>query len=99
MELIDGKPLLKWIVARKHLSATERERQVRAVYINYMRGIAELHGKGIIHRDLKLDNVLALEDLTIKIIDFGLSTVLFPRQQSSDFVGTLAFLSPEILRN
>lgn len=38
-----------------------------------MLGLAELHRKNIIHRDIKTDNILYTKDKIIKIADFGLS--------------------------
>ena len=64
-------------------------------------GLKELHSYGIIHRDMKLDNVLIdYEDeeiFTTKIIDFGLSKVLTPLSRTNETYGSLLFCSPEIL--
>ena len=64
-------------------------------------GLKELHSYGIIHRDIKLDNVLIdyedEETFTTKIIDFGLSKVITPLSRTNETYGSLLFCSPEIL--
>ena len=64
-------------------------------------GLKELHNYGIIHRDMKLDNVLINyedeDNFTAKIIDFGLSKVITPLSRTNETFGSLLFCSPEIL--
>lgn len=42
-------------------------------------GVQHLHKKGILHRDLKLDNILLDKYLNPKIIDFGISSIIKPK--------------------
>ena len=63
-------------------------------------GLNYLHSYGIIHRDIKLENVLVATHknrLKARIIDFGLSCMLGPGQTSMDTVGTLKYAAPELL--
>jgi serine/threonine protein kinase len=76
--------------------------------LNYARqiaaGLAAAHEKGIVHRDLKLSNLLVTEDGTIKIADFGLAKLMHPPGDVTDctrhgmILGTVDYMSPEQVR-
>lgn len=59
--------------------------------------IGYLHMKGIVHRDLKLENILIGEDGYIKIIDYGLAKMLGENQETTSFCGTPEYLAPEMV--
>lgn len=65
--------------------------------------IKYFHAKGIVHRDLKLDNILVQgigsNDLRIKMIDFGMSKITGKGNKKinlSTYCGTIDFIAPEI---
>ena len=58
-------------------------------------GISYIHSNGVIHRDIKIDNVI-LKHNVCKITDFGVSSV---GEISQTFVGTPVYLAPEITNN
>ncbi len=63
-------------------------------------GIQHLHSLGIIHRDVKLDNIIICEtekNILIKLLDFGLSKCLLKTEKTSEGYGTLVFTAPEVL--
>jgi serine/threonine-protein kinase len=68
MELVEGKSLRAW------LDAEERSvREIVAAFVQAGRGLAAAHDAGMVHRDVKLDNILVGDDGRVKIGDFGLA--------------------------
>lgn len=71
-----------------------------------LQGLSYLHEIGIAHRDIKLDNIMmnipsqdsSVEYAIPKIIDFGLATVIMPRETRNEGFGTIAYCSPEIIQ-
>lgn len=59
--------------------------------------ISYLHKNGIIHRDVKDENVILNESFQIKLIDFGAAAYLDPTKLFGTFCGTLEYCSPEVL--
>ena len=68
-----------------------------------LKGVKYLHSLGIMHRDLKLENVMVQVNeegkTCLKIADFGLSTILECGKRINEQVGTPYYNSPELLRN
>lgn len=63
-------------------------------------GVHYLHSRGVIHRDLKLGNILFGQDGNIKIADFGLAAQLSEEDEQRDTqCGTPTTVAPEVLRN
>jgi len=95
MELMEGGELYDEIVKRKHF--TEKD----ASFIMYQLFLAldYLHKRGIVHRDLKLENLLIKKpgSLEIKLADFGLSKV-YTGEALQTACGTPYYVAPEILQ-
>ncbi|PVZ99261.1 hypothetical protein BB558_004723 [Smittium angustum] len=95
MELCSKKTMETLIRARKRLT----EFEARYFFTQVVEGIMELHRRRIIHRDIKLANILLNKKNQIKIGDFGLSALLEKREdRKTSFLGTLNYLSPEVVQ-
>ncbi|OLY84591.1 Protein kinase kin1 [Smittium mucronatum] len=92
-ELVVGKQLLEIIVKNGKLD--------EETSIHYSRQIASalmyLHKHSIVHRDLKIENIMVNNRNQIKLIDFGLSNLFSAQKQLSTFCGSLYFAAPELL--
>jgi serine/threonine protein kinase len=61
-------------------------------------GLSFMHKKGVLHRDIKLDNILLDENLTPKLCDFGVSRFIGPDEIINEQCGTPAYIAPEIIK-
>lgn len=62
-----------------------------------MLAIGYLHSKKIIHRDLKLENILVDQYGYLKIIDYGLAKILKNNEEATSFCGTPEYIAPELV--
>ncbi|KAJ7768400.1 kinase-like domain-containing protein [Mycena metata] len=76
----------------KHPEANRPE-----IVLGVASGLNYLHGENVVHGDLKPQNVLVDEDGTPKICDFGISKIMNRRGFTTDSVGTLLYMAPELL--
>mmetsp|Transcript_15557 Transcript_15557/g.10929 ORF Transcript_15557/g.10929 Transcript_15557/m.10929 type:complete len:221 (-) Transcript_15557:446-1108(-) len=93
MPFVRGGELYKVFKSKKRLP----EPVVKFYAAQIAMAIGYLHGKGIMHRDLKLENILVDETGYLKIIDYGLAKVLEQAQVSKTFCGTPEYLAPEMV--
>ena len=84
------------------------ETQIAVIFKQLLSGLAYLHSHNIVHRDLKLENILIQEiekskttgeDLfNIKIIDFGTARIFSNKKKPQSIVGSSYYIAPEVLR-
>ena len=76
------------------------ESQVKCLIIQLLRGLKYLHSNFIVHRDLKVSNLLMTDKGCLKIADFGLARLFgFPLRPMTPKVVTLWYRAPELLLN
>jgi len=96
MDLMKGGELYEEIVKRKSFS----EKDASSIMQQLFSALDYLHAKGIVHRDLKLENLLLVKDndpnLTLKLADFGLSK-LYQGKALQTACGTPFYVAPDIL--
>ena len=95
MENISGGNLLNAINKMSKFS----EMMAKNIFRQLINTIKYLHSIGIVHRDIKPDNILLELDNTIKLCDFGVSKEVKENQLLTDSCGTPAFVAPEILKD
>ncbi len=69
------------------------------IALQICRGISAIHGVGVIHRDLKPDNIMVVDSLRVKITDFGVARgdVSMLTGGAEQILGTISYLAPETL--
>ena len=94
MELVEGKTL------REILGKFEKIEPSKAVDVvgSVLAGLSALHQVGIIHRDVKPENIILANDGRIKVTDFGLARPINTSLGDSPLFGTIAYMAPEVLR-
>lgn len=85
--------MLDYIISHGRL----RERAARKFARQMGSALQYSHANSIVHRDLKIENILISKTGNIKIIDFGLSNLFSPNSHLQTFCGSLYFAAPELL--
>ena len=93
MEYICGD-LLSFIRKRNKLN----EQIAKMIFKQLIEGLKYIHKKNIIHRDIKLDNILIDTTNTVKICDFGVSRKIERGEKIYERCGTPAYIAPEIYK-
>ncbi|XP_015460826.3 hormonally up-regulated neu tumor-associated kinase homolog A [Astyanax mexicanus] len=96
MELCPGGNLMNYIYEKKRLDEREAQKYIRQLVM----AVEHLHRAGVVHRDLKIENLLLDEEDNIKLIDFGLSNcagILGYSEPFSTQCGSPAYAAPELL--
>ena len=94
MEYVDGITLKKYISVNGKLPVKE----ATSIAIQVAQGMEAAHNAGIVHRDIKPQNVLISRDGKIKVTDFGIARTTTANTISSDVLGSAQYISPEQAR-
>ncbi|MFI6511344.1 Stk1 family PASTA domain-containing Ser/Thr kinase [Streptosporangium sp. NPDC050855] len=93
MEYVPGRTLRDVLRARGRLPA----REALEVMIPVLAALGAAHQSGLVHRDVKPENVLLADDGRVKVVDFGLARAIEATNQTRTgvMIGTIGYMSPE----
>ena len=95
MEYVDGTTLNKYIKNKGKLTNEETVN----ISLQVAKGIQAAHKKGIIHRDIKPQNIVINDKNIVKITDFGIARAITSTTKNISVIGTVHYISPEQVRN
>lgn len=93
LEFVDG-PTLREVITRE---APMDAHRTLDLLVPVLRGLARAHRLGMVHRDVKPENVLLAEDGHVKVADFGLARAVDDHTASTTVLGTVGYASPELV--
>ncbi|MGV9305281.1 Stk1 family PASTA domain-containing Ser/Thr kinase [Nonomuraea sp. NPDC003727] len=93
MEYVPGKTLRDVLRSRGRLPA----REALEIMIPVLAALGAAHQQGMVHRDVKPENVLLTDDGRVKVVDFGLARAIEATNQTRTgvMIGTIGYMSPE----
>ncbi|MBR2766041.1 MAG: Stk1 family PASTA domain-containing Ser/Thr kinase [Blautia sp.] len=94
MELIEGITLKEYISKKGRLSVKE----ATSIAIQVCMGLEAAHNHGIVHRDVKPQNIIISTDGKVKVTDFGIARAASSNTISSNVMGSVHYSSPEQVR-
>ena len=95
MELIDGITLKQYMERRGRMDWRESLHFITQI----MRGLSHAHSRGIIHRDIKPQNIMVQRDGSVKVADFGIACLANAGQTlTQEALGSVHYISPEQAR-
>ena len=99
MELIDGITL-KQYMQKKKKNGSLNWRESLYFITQIMRALSHAHSRGIIHRDIKPQNIMVLRDGSVKVADFGIARIMSAAQNTltQETLGSVHYISPEQAR-
>ena len=95
LEYVEGTTLNKYIKAKGKLTNEETV----DISLQIAKGLLAAHKKGIIHRDIKPQNIVIRKDGMAKITDFGIARAISSTTKNISVIGTVHYISPEQARN
>ena len=95
MEVCGGGDLLTYVRRRRKL----KEDLAKFVFRQLIQGISYVNSKRVLHRDIKLDNILLTSEGDVKICDFGVSKLVQSATATqTEQCGTPAYIAPEVFK-
>jgi len=101
MEYMDSKTLFDIVTNHNYLTTIfPTESQIARISVEILKGLAYMHSKNVLHKDIKSENILFNEKMQIKLADFGNSTRMdedTKKAEPQEAVGTSYWMAPEII--
>ncbi|KAJ3132931.1 hypothetical protein HK101_004551, partial [Irineochytrium annulatum] len=91
-ELCSGGEAFDYICENGRLD--DRESETRRIFREIVEAVGYCHDKNVVHRDLKLENILLTDDLSVKLIDFGFTREYTDRDLLDTYCGSVAYAAP-----
>ncbi len=95
MEYVEGITLKTYISKKGQLTYNE----ALSIAIQVGRGIESAHNKGIVHRDIKPQNIIISKEGNVKVMDFGIARAASSNTISAELMGSVHYASPEQARS
>lgn len=95
MELSSSIPLNDYMKMKKNKRVSEDEAKI--IIKQLSDALRYCHRKCVVHRDIKLENVLVDKNRVVKLVDFGFAVVVPPGHSLNIFCGTPSYMAPEIV--
>ena len=95
MELVEGITLKSFIQRKGRMSSKE----AIAAALQVVGGIDQAHKNGIVHRDIKPQNMIISSDGTVKVADFGIARAATQQTVNTTVMGSVHYISPEQARS
>ena len=95
MELVEGITLKEFI----HRKSSLNEREAIGIALQLIDGIDTAHKMGIVHRDIKPQNIIVSTEGVVKIADFGIAGAAIQESGNASVMGSVHYISPEQARS
>ncbi len=95
MELVEGITLKSYIQRKGRMDSKE----AIAIALQVVGGIDQAHKNGIVHRDIKPQNMIVASDGTVKVADFGIARAATQQTVNTTVMGSVHYISPEQARS
>lgn len=94
-EYCNGGEAFEYITKNGRLD--DRQFECKNIFRQIVEAVGHCHEKGLVHRDLKLENIVLTDNNTVKLIDFGFTTNYQNQHLLETYCGSSAYASPEII--
>eukprot|EP01097_Dermamoeba_algensis_P005649 TRINITY_DN3584_c0_g2_i2.p1 TRINITY_DN3584_c0_g2~~TRINITY_DN3584_c0_g2_i2.p1 ORF type:complete len:388 (-),score=77.81 TRINITY_DN3584_c0_g2_i2:781-1944(-) len=91
-EYLPNGDLLHWLAKKKTIT----ELEAKKIFWSVANAVQHLHSLGVVHRDIKLENICVGRDGETKLVDFNLCTTWSPEKKLKTYCGSLCYCAPEI---